>query len=137
MFIPIIFTAHISMYVPKEPKTQGTRIKIWIRRGVNSLWSCKLLYIETYTNTLNPKHHIRVTRRVPDPSPYRKAICKIMSKLGDILTAGRRRSWVGMPLYETSPRGLYFYSKLKEILLYGRTFKGTIQGLTDNKQYYY
>lgn len=54
---------------------------------------------------------------VEDPSPWRKCWCKLMTHLGDFLSAGRRRSWAGDRLFVKYPM---VYWGIKRMLLYGR-----------------
>ena len=97
-------------------------------------WTCSII-LSGYLQNAETGEIKPFKIKVKDPSPYRQAICRIMIKLGNILTAGRRRSWVGMPLYETSPRGQYFYAKLKDMLLYRRVLHGIVKNATDGKRY--
>lgn len=67
--------------------------------------------------------------------PYQRCICQLASKLGDLLSGGRRFNWIGMSLYETNPRGLFFYTKLKDFVLTGKSFTGSLQEHTSKEKY--
>lgn len=97
-------------------------------------WKTSKTIIYEFTNKYNPREHMRITEYHPE-TKYRKAICKLVNKLGNILTGGRKFNWIGMSLYETSSRGQYFYTKIKDILLFGRSFNGKLKCNTDNKRY--
>lgn len=84
-------------------------------------------------NVDNPRLFRVVRIRIPDPSPYRKAVCKAMTKLGDILSASRRKSWPGDQIWCKHIRGLYVYCKIKDILLYGKTVKGVTRWHTGER----
>ena len=98
-------------------------------------WSCSLIIEGLMTNDLTGETK-QFKVKVKDPSSYRQAVCRVASKLGDILSANRRRSWLGMPLYEDG-RGQYFYYRLKELLLYGRVLHGITTNKTSGRRYAY
>ena len=66
---------------------------------------------------------------------YQITICRLFSKIGDILTANRRFNWIGMRLYENNIRGIYFYTKIKDFILTGKIFKTVTSNNTDKKKY--
>lgn len=88
-------------------------------------------FLFNYLGTENYKKALQVTKH----TIYRNTVCRVVNKIGDILTAHRRRSWIGMPLYETRPRGLQIHATIKSYILYGRVIKGTLKCHTDNKEY--
>lgn len=79
---------------------------------------------------------IEIVKTVPDPSSYRKAICILVTKLGDVLSAGRRKSWVLDFVWAKHLRGLQMYCKVKDVLLYGRVHRGVVVWCKDGKRYW-
>ena len=69
-------------------------------------------------------HKKRAIYILPDPSPWRQSICKFMSKLGDLTTAGRRRSWLFDGLFMKTELGYRFYLYLKHLALYRKRPRG-------------
>jgi hypothetical protein len=57
---------------------------------------------------------------IPDTNPRTILICKIFSWLGDVLTAGRRRSWFFESIYSKTHFGWIGYNLVKDLLLDGK-----------------
>lgn len=67
-----------------------------------------------------------------DPSPYRRAICRLATIIGDILTGQRRlRSWALEPIFR-SKLGFAFYVILRNLILYQSHRRGTYYLMNHN-----
>jgi hypothetical protein len=58
----------------------------------------------------------------PDPSVYRQTVCKLMTRLGDVLSGGRRRrwSWFLDSTIRNSEFLLRSYIIFRNLILYGK-----------------
>ena len=71
-----------------------------------------------------PGKFLRVHGKRLHPSVWVQIVCRFMTKLGDITTAGRRRSWFFEGLYSKTHIGWIGYSLMKDLLLHGKHQKG-------------
>ena len=72
-----------------------------------------------------PGKALKLKLRIPDDNPRRIALCRLFTKIGDITTAGRRRSWFFESIYSKTHFGWVGYSLIKDILLHGKHTKST------------
>lgn len=86
------------------------------------MWDAYKIVEVEYVDMFNPKHHLIHKYKIR--TTYTKAICRLASRLGDFLSAGRRKSWVGDRIWSRSRAGLHVYTKIKEYLLFGIIHKG-------------
>ena len=84
--------------------------------------------------------------RKPDTNTYRLAVCRLASKLGDLLCAGsirksnlprngRRKSWLGDKIWSQHYWGFYLHQKLQHFILYGNFSKGYNRWSTNGETY--
>jgi hypothetical protein len=69
-------------------------------------------------------HKYRLSRIITIQSAKSIAICRLMSLLGDVTTARRRRSWFFEGLYSKTRIGFIGYTLLKYLMLSGAIFHG-------------
>lgn len=86
------------------------------------MWKAEKYFIVEFVKASNPKHHLRFTYWTY--SAYRIAVCRLATLLGDVLSAGRRRSWIGDRIWSRNKAGFRVYCKIKDLLLFGIIHKG-------------
>ena len=99
------------------------------------MWKCFVVKATSFRINVATRELEIVYTSIPDPSSYRQAVCRIMTRLGDILTGFRRRSWIGDRIWSEHFWGFYMHEKLKDIILFGRTSKGTSTWCKDGERY--
>ena len=67
---------------------------------------------------------VRMSIQIPDNSTWRQFICQLINTIGNILTMGRRESWLLDRVWTRSFKGLLIHSSLKDMLLYGKIQHG-------------
>ena len=85
----------------------------------------------------NDKTYYRTLKyKIPDPNVWRQCINKVVTKIGDIVTANSRRSWVGMKYYDPpNIRGLQIHEYIKDILLFGKIRKNMVTTWSNGRRY--
>src|SRR3972149_5898944 len=108
------------------------------------MWDIYVLEVEDSYVKMGPYlWPIRKVRKIDIKTPYQRAICKLFTKMGDVLTTGRRRSWPGDYYISHFFWIFYFYQRLRDVILFGshkrafRHWNPKVKGNCKDRVYYF